>query len=199
MKIILGAGSLASEVYCYLRETHAEVDLCFYSEIGEDRFLDRPVYHRASEVPEGAEAVIGVGNPELQQKLAESVGLKGYTHVSRHAHIADVTGRSTIGEGTIVTPGCILTTDIHIGRFCCINLDTTIGHNTAIDDYCNIAPGVHLSGNIVLGKRCNIGTGSVIKERVKICEDVVIGMGAAVVKDIEEPGVYVGCPAKKIR
>jgi len=34
---------------------------------------------------------------------------------------------------------------------------------------------------------------------VTVCDDVVIGAGAVVTKDITEPGTYVGNPAKKIR
>ena len=34
---------------------------------------------------------------------------------------------------------------------------------------------------------------------VNICDNVVIGAGAVVTKNITEPGVYVGNPAKKIR
>jgi serine acetyltransferase len=31
------------------------------------------------------------------------------------------------------------------------------------------------------------------------CNDVTIGMGAVVVKDITEPGIYVGNPARRLK
>jgi len=34
---------------------------------------------------------------------------------------------------------------------------------------------------------------------VSICDDVVIGAGSVVTKDITEPGIYAGNPARLIR
>ena len=34
---------------------------------------------------------------------------------------------------------------------------------------------------------------------VTVCDDVVIGAGSVVTKDITEPGTYVGNPARRLR
>jgi serine acetyltransferase len=44
-----------------------------------------------------------------------------------------------------------------------------------------------------------IGSNSSIKEKIFVCDLATIGASAAVVKNIEEAGVYVGVPAKKIK
>jgi acetyltransferase-like isoleucine patch superfamily enzyme len=49
-----------------------------------------------------------------------------------------------------------------------------------------------------IGKRDSMGTHATVLP-VSICDDVVIGAGAVVTKNIDEPGVYAGNPAKKIR
>jgi acetyltransferase-like isoleucine patch superfamily enzyme len=46
-------------------------------------------------------------------------------------------------------------------------------------------------------RRPCLGAGSVVRDRVQICHDVVVGAGAAVVGDLVEPGTYVGVPARK--
>jgi serine acetyltransferase len=43
-----------------------------------------------------------------------------------------------------------------------------------------------------------MGTNSSVREKIKISNDVIVGMNAAVVKNIEESGTYVGVPVKKI-
>ena len=59
-------------------------------------------------------------------------------------------------------------------------------------------------GNKALWKESNvgncvsIGTNATILP-VTICDNVVIGAGAVVTKDITEPGFYVGNPAKKLK
>jgi len=50
----------------------------------------------------------------------------------------------------------------------------------------------------VIGNQVSIGSNATILP-VKICNRVVIGAGAVVTRNIAEPGVYAGNPARKIR
>jgi acetyltransferase-like isoleucine patch superfamily enzyme len=49
-----------------------------------------------------------------------------------------------------------------------------------------------------IGNNVSIGSNATILP-VVICNNVVIGAGSVVTRDITEPGVYAGNPAKKIR
>ena len=49
-----------------------------------------------------------------------------------------------------------------------------------------------------LGNRVSVGTNATILP-VTICDNVVIGAGAVVTKDITVPGVYAGNPARLLR
>jgi UDP-3-O-[3-hydroxymyristoyl] glucosamine N-acyltransferase len=44
-----------------------------------------------------------------------------------------------------------------------------------------------------------MGTNSSVREKVNICDNVTIGLNGGVVKNINEKGVYVGLPVKKIK
>jgi UDP-3-O-[3-hydroxymyristoyl] glucosamine N-acyltransferase len=44
-----------------------------------------------------------------------------------------------------------------------------------------------------------MGNNSSIREKIKITNSVTIGMNSAVVNNIEESGVYIGLPSKKIK
>jgi acetyltransferase-like isoleucine patch superfamily enzyme len=50
----------------------------------------------------------------------------------------------------------------------------------------------------LVGNNVSIGSNATILP-VKICDNVVIGAGAVVTKDITNSGTYVGNPAKKIK
>ena len=52
---------------------------------------------------------------------------------------------------------------------------------------------------VVIGKRCFIGVGAIILPGVRIGDDVVVGAGAVVTKNLESGGIYVGNPAKRVR
>jgi acetyltransferase-like isoleucine patch superfamily enzyme len=49
-----------------------------------------------------------------------------------------------------------------------------------------------------IGNRVSIGSNATLLP-VTICDDVVVGAGSIVTKDISEPGVYAGNPARLIR
>lgn len=55
-----------------------------------------------------------------------------------------------------------------------------------------------LWGHTAVGNRVSIGSNATILP-VRICDDVVIGAGSVVTKDITEPGTYAGNPARRLR
>lgn len=80
-----------------------------------------------------------------------------------------------------------------------INSGAVIEHECTIGSHNHISVGALICGRVHIGDLCFIGAGAVIKNNVNICDHVTVGAGAVVVKDITEPGTYVGCPAQKMR
>ena len=72
-------------------------------------------------------------------------------------------------------------------------------HNVQIGDYTTIAPNAVILGFVNIERKCYIGANSSILPHITICEDVIIGAGTVVTKDITEPGTYVGIPARRIK
>jgi sugar O-acyltransferase (sialic acid O-acetyltransferase NeuD family) len=103
-----------------------------------------------------------------------------------------------IGEGTVIIAGVIIKPGTKIGKHFIINTGACIDHECEIDSFSHIAPGAILLGNVKVWNKCFIGANSVIKQGISICDNVTIGLGAVVTKDITEPGTYVGSPARKL-
>jgi sugar O-acyltransferase (sialic acid O-acetyltransferase NeuD family) len=137
----------------------------------------------------------GVAREKIVNDLPKETKYYTYIHPSVQIHGNDV----EIGEGSIICAGTILTTNIKIGKHSHLNLITTIGHDNVIGDYFTTAPGVQISGNCFIGDRVYFGTRSCNRQKTKICDDVIIGLNSGVINNINEPGVYVGTPAKKIK
>ena len=110
---------------------------------------------------------------------------------------AKVSGSVSIGEGSIVCAGNIITVDIKIGKHNIINLSCTVGHDAVLGDFVTLYPGVNISGNVTVGAVTEIGTGTKVIQGKKIGSNTIIGAGAVVVKDIKEAGTYIGVPAVK--
>ncbi len=142
---------------------------------------------------------IAVGNPILKEKIYNKIcsfdGVLFPTLIAPSVkHYKEF---NDYGIGNIICDGCIMTTNIKLGNFIHINLNSTIGHDTNIQDFCTISPGCNISGNVKIGKRSFFGTNCTILEELNICDDAIIGANAVVVKDITEAGTYIGIPAKK--
>jgi sugar O-acyltransferase (sialic acid O-acetyltransferase NeuD family) len=104
-----------------------------------------------------------------------------------------------IGEGSFIGAYSILTTNIKIGKHALLNRGNHIGHDCEIGDYFSAMPGTIVSGNDKIYDLVYLGTNSSIREKIKITNSVTIGMNSVVVNNIEESGVYVGVPSKKIK
>lgn len=173
---IIGKGGLAREVAAYQR------DMVEFFE------------HECEGIDFDADTIIAIGDVRVRQQV-----VKKFPHLKYVIRNNGVNWRNVIsGEGTIICPGTQLTVDIIIGRHVIINLNCTIGHDCVIGDFVTFSPGANVSGNVKIGNGCYIGTNAVVREKISICDNVVIGAGGVVVKDITEPGVYVGNPVKKI-
>jgi UDP-3-O-[3-hydroxymyristoyl] glucosamine N-acyltransferase len=98
-----------------------------------------------------------------------------------------------VGALTLIERACLASTVIGNG----VHVDgrVTVGHNSIIGENTVIATGAVIGGSAKVGANCWIGLNSTIKNGASVCDNVVVGMGAAVVKDIVEPGVYAGVPA----
>ena len=74
-----------------------------------------------------------------------------------------------------------------------------IGHNCDIGESTIVCPGTMLAGGTKVGKNCYIWQGVVTRSNINICDNVIIGAGSLVLKNINEPGVYFGSPVKYIK
>ena len=53
-----------------------------------------------------------------------------------------------------------------------------------------------INGEVQIGNNSFVGSQSVVNQCVKVCDNAVIASGSVVNKDINEPGLYAGNPAK---
>lgn len=141
---------------------------------------------------------IAIGNAEIRAKFLEAlIGAGAQIPILIHPNTSIGTNVS-IGVGTVLMAGTIINPESKIGRGCVVNTASSVDHECVIDDYVHVAVGAHLCGNVKVGKYTWIGAGTTVRNNISICGQCTIGAGSVVLKDIEEPGIYVGVPAKRI-
>lgn len=144
--------------------------------------------------------VCAVGNAKVRRDIVKKIE---QNPVICFATVIDpsviLSERVTVGEGSIICAGSVLTVDISIGKHVIINLDCTLGHDDIIFDFVTIYPSVNVSGNVTVGTCAELGTGMQIIQGKKIGKESILGAGAVVVKDIPEGCTAIGIPARGIR
>ena len=103
-----------------------------------------------------------------------------------------------IGVGTIICRNCIVTIDINIGKGVLINTGASIGHDSNVDNYCTFLTNSIAAGHTTFGECCDIGSGSFILQGKNIAANTVLAPLSSVLKDITEPGIYAGNPARRM-
>lgn len=123
--------------------------------------------------------------------------------------------------------GCELRNGVFVGPFVEIQKNVLVKENTRIQSHSFICELVEIGSNCFIGhsvvfindlfsnngpaqgdksqwketkigNNVSIGSNSTILP-VSVCDKVVIGAGSVVTKDINEPGVYAGNPARRIK
>lgn len=131
-------------------------------------------------------------------------GMMWVWHEGRKLYLQQLGGVS-IGEDCIIGSNCaivrgsanettVLEDRVNLAPGCCIGHGTFIGENT------HFANNVTLGGSVYIAPNNFIGSAATINPRVRITEeDVILGAGATLTKSIQEEGVYVGNPAKRLK
>lgn len=153
-----------------------------------------------NEVTSELSLIISIGDPKIKKVILDKIensNLQFPTIIHPNTSISadDV----TIGKGTIICEGTIITCNIKIGDFVIFNLMCTVGHDTLIDDYCAFMPSVNISGEVHLYQGVYVGTGAKIINLLEIGENTIIGAGAVVSKSLPANCTAVGIPAKPIK
>lgn len=198
---IIGAGGCGKEILCLITDLGRSNDVYCFMETDEFYkkriVLDIRVEPISNFNSEKHKAIVAVGDPHGREKIIKQLPKSTKFETLIHPNVS-ISKWNKIGEGSIICTGCILTCDIELGQHAYINSGCTIAHDCKIGDYFTAAPSVNISGKCEIGKRVYIGTNSAIRDKISICDEVIIGMGSVVVKDINEPGIYIGNPAKKL-
>jgi sugar O-acyltransferase (sialic acid O-acetyltransferase NeuD family) len=203
---IVGTGGSGRETLCCLIDSLAGTGrkisdaACFM--VGDEYYaveelMGIKVIRQSAFNPAKYDVVVAIGDPADRRKVVESLpDLTTYATIIHPSVI--ISSFVAIGKGSVITAGSILTCQIEIGKHAQLNLNTTIGHDLIAGDYFTTAQGVNISGRCVFGNGIYFGANASVRQGISICDDVTIGMGAVVVKDITEPGIYIGNPARKM-
>lgn len=104
-----------------------------------------------------------------------------------------------LGQGCIILAGTTISGRVTIQNHVVINQNCTIGHDSKLNDFVSVMPGVNISGDCELGNGVYVGTGAQLINQKSIGSWSKVGAGATVVNCLPANVIAVGVPAKVIR
>ncbi len=204
--VVLGGGGHARVVISILKKLGVYLILGYtdvsdrgsisgVSFIGEDACLPGLL----GEHP-GCSAVIGVGNvrpDDARRRLYEKITAYGFIFPRVISPDAVVSDDVEVGEATVVMAGAVVNAGTVVGKGVILNTNCTVDHDCRIGDFVHVAPGATLSGGVKVGDSALIGAGATVIQYRTVSPFCTVGAGATVVEDLNEPGIYLGTPARR--
>jgi UDP-N-acetylbacillosamine N-acetyltransferase len=199
--VILGAGG-------HTRSILNIIDRNFYNILGiydnsynsndEAQILGVPLIGNLKDINDKDNIIISLGDnrkrKELFLRFKNRINLKNIIHKTAY-----IENSSFIGQSNQIFANSYINSNSVIGNNNILNSGCIIEHESKLGCHNHISVGAIICGRVIIGDECFIGAGSVVKDNVKICNNVTVGANSLVIKDITQPGVYIGNPVKRLR
>ena len=197
--VIFGVGNFAKLVHSYLKNSpHDVVGFTVNARmLKESTFLSLPVtpFENIVELfpPKDFCLFIAMGHTDMNKNRAkifnESKKL-GYELLS-YVHPTSTIGEDvTMGENCLILENNVIQPFVTLGDDVIIWSNNVISHDVVIKEHCFIIHQVVISGYVTIEPYCIIAANSTIRNRVTIAKECIIGMGALIMKNTIEKGVY---------
>lgn len=201
--VIAGAGGFAQEVLWLLNEITAQNKawrmIGFISESPGDwnkKYNGYKVY-KPSDVS-AKHAALGFANTEGKKAFVQKYKQFSYPNLI-HPNVLQTMNVKIGANGVVIFPTVTLMPCCEIKNFTYIHVNSVIGHDTVIGEYCSVSPSVSIMGNCSVGECSHIGVSTVTREKIKIGANCVTGAGSVIVSNIPDYSMAVGVPAKVIK
>lgn len=199
---LIGAGGHARSLLDLILSLGLDIEGIYddsYVPNEEERILEIPLKGNIQSLNANEnEIVLAVGNNNSREELYKKFEsrIRKQNLISKNAVISV---HHKIGVANQIFSNVVLNTLVQIGDNNLINTSAIIEHESKIGNHNHISVGTILCGRVTVRNNCFIGAGSVVKDGISICDNVTVGAGSVVIKDIMQPGTYVGNPIRKIK
>jgi len=145
--------------------------------------------------------VVAIGDNFVRSQMADFIE----RHCPELCFISAIHPRASIapsvsvGEGTVAMAGAVVNANSSIGRFCILNTNSSLDHDSVMEDFSSLAPGVTTGGNCKIGHTSAIGIGATLCHQVAVGQHTIVGAGSLLLKSVGSYVVTQGVPAKVVR
>lgn len=145
--------------------------------------------------------VLCPGKGSARQRLAgrlEAEGVRADRYATVRHPSVDVRGSCTVGPGSILLAGVVLTANVTLGAHVVCMPGVVLTHDDVVEDAATLTSGVLLAGRVRVGERAYLGMGATVREEVSVGADSVLGMGSVLLTDLPAGQTWAGAPARRL-
>lgn len=143
------------------------------------------------------EFVCALAFPDIKQKIVEMLIARGAKFVTIIHPTARINPHCSIGEGTVITPNCVISSNAIVGRFVSL-LGSNVAHDVSVGDFSTLSGKCALNGHVEVGNNVYMGCGVLVAPSKKIGNHSTIGIGSVVISNVRAGTKVFGNPAKRI-
>lgn len=144
------------------------------------------------------DVIVAIGDNLIRESKSVSLLAAGACLATIVHPSSIVSPFASIQAGSFVSAGAVIQAGVDIGRFCIVNTNAVVEHDSSLGEAVHLSPGSLLAGSVSIGDRSWVGIGACVRQQVDICSDVTVGAGAVVVKSIFDSCTVVGTPARPL-
>ncbi len=148
-------------------------------------------------VPAGCVCFVAIGNDRLRCYVHDRLLKNGRTIAILVCPSAVISPSATIGPGSYVGENVVVRSHAKIGEGVFLNAGAVVSHHCVVEDHSTMGPNSALGGRSRVGARTLIGVGANIKPGCNVADNVTVGTGAVVVKDVPDDWTVIGNPASR--
>jgi sugar O-acyltransferase (sialic acid O-acetyltransferase NeuD family) len=146
----------------------------------------------------GEELLCAIGLPVVKRRVVETLKSRGAAF-RRFVHPSVVMGRNVrLGEGAVLCPGVILTSDITVGDFVMFNCGASAGHDVKVGRYTTVSGHCDLTGFVQVGEEVFFGSGARVIPGKRVGDKAVVGAGSVVIMNVSPGSTVMGVPARSL-
>ena len=103
-----------------------------------------------------------------------------------------------IGKGSFISPFSSLLIGAKIGNHCIVETYCLISHYSTLGNNVQLHSGTMIAGRTRIGNNSTFNFRSSVLNALTLCDDIELGAASTITKNIQQPGKYVGTPARYI-
>jgi len=205
---IYGAGGFGREIFCWLKDVqkdNLEINFMGFFDDASDSsvFLDLKELYlgKGTDWEPGPNdyVIVAIGLMDAKVTVCDRLKNKGAKFFNLIHPTAILGSNVVMGEGNVICPNCVLTTNISIADFNHINVATTIGHDVVVGSYNTFSAHNDITGFVTVGDKNFFGSRVSVIPGKKIGSSNKISAGSVLFRNVKDHMMVLGNPAKSFK